>query len=98
MKFAIILMSLMLLAGPAAFSTERAAETNEVKEQNEKFCLVCGPGEEMEALSIAYKYKGTKYTFCSMDCMKAFRNDPEKFLASAGEHKEGNSHEGHHHK
>ncbi len=45
-----------------------------------KFCLICGPEEESEALSFSYTYKGKKYLFCSMECLKAFKKDPGKYL------------------
>ena len=45
-----------------------------------KYCLVCGPEEETEGLSVSYKYKGKKYSFCSMDCLKAFKKNPEQFI------------------
>ncbi|MBZ0167491.1 MAG: YHS domain-containing protein [Candidatus Omnitrophica bacterium] len=30
---------------------------------------------------MGYRYKGKKYKFCSMGCLKAFKADPEKFLS-----------------
>ncbi len=47
-----------------------------------KYCLLCGPEEATEALSFSYKYKGKKYLFCSMDCLKAFKKNPEEFIKS----------------
>lgn len=45
------------------------------------YCPVCGPEEEeMEALTFSYKHKGQKYSFCSMGCLKAFRQNPEKYI------------------
>lgn len=59
-----------------------SSENSTVQEQEAavKFCLVCGPEEEMHGLAFSYKHKGTKYSFCSMDCLKAFKKDPEHFL------------------
>lgn len=57
-----------------------------------KFCLICGPEEETEALSVSYKYKGKKYSFCSMDCLKAFKRNPEQYLAAEGNSKENLDH------
>jgi YHS domain-containing protein len=56
--------------------------TTEEKEDVVKFCPVCGPEDEMEGLSFSYKYKGMKYSFCSMGCLKAFKKNPEQFLKS----------------
>ncbi len=57
-----------------------------------KYCLICGPEEKTEALSVSYKYKGKKYSFCSMDCLKAFKKNPEQFSEVDGHDKEDTDH------
>ena len=52
-----------------------------------KYCPVCGPENEMEGLSVSYKYEGKKYSFCSMDCLKAFKKNPEQYLKAEGSDK-----------
>ncbi|OGX08839.1 MAG: hypothetical protein A2Z88_05395 [Omnitrophica WOR_2 bacterium GWA2_47_8] len=56
------------------------ALAEESTETTAKYCLVCGPEEETEGLSVSYKYEGKKYSFCSMDCLKAFKKNPEQYL------------------
>lgn len=56
------------------------ANAEDKGEAKEGYCPVCGPEEEMESLSFAYKHEGTKYRFCSLDCMKAFKKNPKKYL------------------
>ena len=92
----------------AAESTESAKTTAPAETDNAvKYCLICGPEEETETLSLSYKYKGKKYSFCSMDCLKSFKKDPEKYLNAEqpveGEDKHSDSenpddHKGHGHK
>ncbi len=91
MKVRVMMFALtMLLISPAGIF---AAEPQPVDGQSEtmdgtqgqgkekaKFCPVCGPEEEMEGLAFSYKYEGKKYAFCSMDCMKEFKKNPEKFI------------------
>lgn len=65
----------------AAESTESAETTAPAETEDAvKYCLICGPEEETETLSLSYKYKGKKYSFCSMDCLKSFKKDPEKYF------------------
>lgn len=94
MKSKMIVFGLALLLLNSGFSfAEEGAEAKSpettVKEETTdapKFCLICGPEEKTEALSISYKYKGKKYSFCSMDCLKAFKKDPSKFLNGKSDH------------
>jgi len=90
MKSKIMILGLMLVLLSAGYvmaeekefvNTEVSenADTEE-KEDAVKFCPVCGPEEEMHGLVLGYKYKGKKYTFCSMECLKAFKKNPEQFL------------------
>lgn len=74
--------------------SEKAA--TEEKKEAIKFCPVCGPEEEMHGLAFSYKHEGKKYSFCSMDCLRAFKKNPEMFLKeyhSPGEKDVG--HDGH---
>lgn len=64
-----------------ASSDKAAAETSE-----HKFCVVCGPEEKMEDLPFSYKHEEEKYRFCSLDCLKAFKQDPHKFLKDGHKH------------
>lgn len=92
----------------AAESTESAETTAPAETGDEiKYCLICGPEEETETLSLSYKYKGKKYSFCSMDCLKAFKKDPEKYLNAEqpvegeekhSDHDDHKDHAGHDHK
>ncbi|MCA9402706.1 MAG: YHS domain-containing protein [Candidatus Omnitrophica bacterium] len=53
----------------------------------------------MHGLAFGYRYKGKKYKFCSMECLKAFKANPEKFLDDnymAHGH-DGEDHAGHDH-
>lgn len=84
MKNVIFALALTLLAlNPAGvFAADVGQKQTEVKEI--KFCPICGPEEETEGLAFSYKYKGKKYSFCSMDCMKEFKKNPEKYLENPG--------------
>ena len=64
---------------PANTEVSENAATEE-KEDTVKFCPVCGPEEEMHGLAFSYKHEGKKYSFCSMDCLRAFKKNPEQFL------------------
>jgi YHS domain-containing protein len=66
--------------------------TQEEGTGDKKYCLICGPEEETEALSVSYKYKGKKYSFCSMDCLKAFKENPEQFIKADEHDKEDTDH------
>ena len=61
-------------------SSETTQEEGTDGKTTAKYCLICGPEEKTEALSVSYKYKGKKYSFCSMDCLKAFKKNPEQFI------------------
>lgn len=50
-----------------------AYKSKEKTQEAPKFCPVCGPEEEMHGLAFSYKHKGKKHSFCSMDCLKAFK-------------------------
>lgn len=86
MKKVIFVLGLMMLISspPGLFAAE---QTNEAQTEVEKskFCPVCGPEEEMEGLAFSYKYNGKKYSFCSLDCMKEFKKNPEKYLEAEAE-------------
>ncbi len=98
MKLKVIILGLLFLASSSMYVVADEKDANaKVAVEKSKFCPVCGPEEEMEGLAFSYKYKGQKYSFCSIDCMKAFKNDPEKFLKSDSSKKEA-GHEGHDHK
>ncbi len=64
--------------------TDGSVHHDEDHEENgeaaEKYCLVCGPEEKMESLSFSYKHEGKKYHFCSLDCMKVFKKNPEQYM------------------
>ena len=42
---------------------------------------VCGMGVNENDTFLRYEYKGLNYYFCSEHCMKAFKNNPEDYLA-----------------
>ncbi|HWN09275.1 MAG TPA: heavy metal translocating P-type ATPase [Pyrinomonadaceae bacterium] len=42
--------------------------------------LVCGMTVNPEAAAGSYEYNGETYYFCSIHCLKKFREDPERFL------------------
>lgn len=73
-------------------TTSSEATTKEETSDATKFCLICGPEEKTEALSVSYKYKGKKYSFCSMDCLKAFKKNPEQYLEVEGNNKKNVDH------
>lgn len=106
MKFTIIGLIVLFLNSGTAFAEDAKKETaKETKEQPAAaadFCPICGPEEEMHGLSFGYRYKGKKYKFCSMECLKAFKADPQKFLsedyAAHGHVQDGHTdHDGHDH-
>lgn len=92
MKSIIVILGLAFLLLNSGYSiaeesTQVGSSETTVKEDTNdtaKFCLICGPEEETEALSVSYKYKGKKYSFCSMDCLKAFKKNPEQFIKEDG--------------
>ena len=90
MKLRIVTIGLTFLLFNAGYSlaedSTKAKGTTAQEETTDapKFCLICGPEEETEALSVSYKYKGKKYSFCSMDCLKAFKKNPEQFIKEKG--------------
>lgn len=96
MKSRIVILGLALLLLNSGYSlaeenTQAGSSETTVKEETSdapKFCLICGPEEETEALSVSYKYKGKKYSFCSMVCLKAFKKNPEQYLTAEGNIKE----------
>lgn len=90
MKLKIMVLGLALIFFSAGYVIAEEKEpvnievsenvVSEEAEEAPKYCPVCGPEEETHGLAIGYKYKGKKYTFCNMECLKAFKKDPEKFL------------------
>jgi Cu+-exporting ATPase len=42
---------------------------------------VCGMDVEERAAAAAWEHAGTVYLFCSVGCMRRFRDDPEHFLS-----------------
>ncbi len=94
----IVLGFAMLLLNPAGLrAAEPIQDQAQGDEKEAKFCPVCGPEDEMEGLAFSYKYEGKKYSFCSMDCMKEFKKNPEKY-SKALDHKDSDDHAGHDHK
>jgi len=69
-------------------------------EEAPKFCPICGPGMMLSDPEFVYEYEGKTYGFCSLACLNAFKNDPEKFVPEhdheAHAHGQGD-HEGHDH-
>jgi YHS domain-containing protein len=65
-----------------AYSDDNVKPIEATAEQapEHRFCPVCGPEEEMEELAFSYKHEGKKHLFCSLDCMKAFKKNPEQYL------------------
>jgi YHS domain-containing protein len=82
MKLAVFILGLTALVFNPAYAQHEGHNVNAEKSAEDRFCPVCGPEEEMEALSFSYKHEGKKYHFCSLDCMKAFKKNPEKYLAA----------------
>ena len=81
---AFLLLNLGYSLAEDSTKTKSSGTTTQVEGADDKstakYCLVCGPEEETEGLSVSYKYKGKKYSFCSMDCLKAFKKNPEQFI------------------
>lgn len=77
-------LAFVLFNGGYSFAEEAATKATTQEENGgkiaHKYCPVCGPEAETEGLSVSYKYKGKKYSFCSIDCVKAFKENPEKYL------------------
>ncbi len=109
MRSKIIVFGLALLLSNIGYSLAeesvkiKSSETTTQEEGTDdktsaKYCLICGPEEETEALSVSYKYKGKKYSFCSMDCLKAFKKNPEQFINKNKDGVDKNELPGHNHK
>ncbi|HEY6873917.1 MAG TPA: YHS domain-containing protein [Geobacteraceae bacterium] len=47
-------------------------------EKKSELCPVSG--EEVDAKSISYEYKGKVYHFCCASCVADFKKDPEKYI------------------
>ncbi len=93
---AVVLGMAILLSGFAGsvFAEEQTTEENVVK-----ICPICGPEEKMMGKDdISYEYEGKTYHFCSQDCLKAFEEDPAKFVKKMDEAMSEGSHEDHDHK
>lgn len=85
MKLKIIVVVLgLLLLGAGYIIAEDITKEATPETAAIKYCIVCGPEEEAEELLIAYKYHGKKYSFCSMECLKTFKKDPERFIKEEG--------------
>ena len=93
-KFIILTLAVLFLSSGYAFAEDKkdSVKEEQVKVKNEeasaeapKFCPLCGPEEELHGTALGYKYKGKKYKFCSMTCLKAFKKDPEKHLENLAE-------------
>lgn len=54
---------------------------------------VCGMSIDSEKAHANEKYQGNTYYLCSPQCQRAFRADPAKYAAKAGEHA-GHGHHG----
>lgn len=89
MKSGMIMLAMVVwLTGAGySFAEEKAEDTNtevsETKETQEKavtYCPVCGPEDEGHALTFSFKHNGKKYPFCSMECLKEFKKNPDKYL------------------
>lgn len=99
MKSRIVILGLAFLLLNSGYSiaeenTQAGSSETTAKEETSdtaKFCLICGPEEKTEALSVSYKYKGKKYSFCSMDCLKAFKKNPEQFIKEEDKNSEEGS-------
>ena len=49
-------------------------------------------GEEIgKGTNITYEYKGKTYRFCCLDCLEAFKKDPEKYIEKMKEQEKKNS-------
>lgn len=82
-------------------TSESVDESQQIKSEDmAKVCPVCGPEEGMAGKDdITYEYEGQTYYFCSPDCLKAFKEDPETFIKKMdGKGMNEESHEGHDHK
>ena len=93
-KFIILTLAALVLSSGYAFAEDKKGSAKEEKVQVKnadasvevpKFCPLCGPEEELHGTALGYKYKGKKYKFCSMTCLKAFKKDPEGNLKNLAE-------------
>jgi YHS domain-containing protein len=46
---------------------------------------VCGMTVDEASAAAAWEHDGTTYFFCSVGCMRRFREDPEHFLSLSDE-------------
>lgn len=90
-NYVVVVLGLVLLGASGVYAEEvmpvvdsQVAEAEAMHEVPE-YCPVCGPHEEMEDLMFQYKHEGKKYSFCSIGCLKAFKENPEKFLEIHGD-------------
>lgn len=98
-KVLIVGLALLMFTYTPIVQAASDKETQADTETKARHCPVCGPEDEMEAMAFSYKYNGKKYSFCSMDCMKEFKKDPEQYLKKMGEDVSSDAgHEGHDHK
>ncbi len=80
---AVVLGMAILLSG---FVGSVFAEEQVIEEKIVKNCPICGPEEKMMGKDdISYEYEGKTYHFCSQDCLKAFKEDPAKFVKKMDE-------------
>lgn len=90
MKKSVLVLALSALMLSPLYAGEGQDQANKGKAQSKsgavegaseaKYCPICGPEEEMEELSFSYKHEGKKYHFCSLDCLKAFKKNPQKYI------------------
>ncbi len=94
-KAIVFSMAILLFSSISfVFAQEQVSNENVVK-----ICPICGPEANMMGKDdIAFEYEGKTYHFCSQDCLKAFKKDPEKFAKKMDEGMNVESHEGHDHK
>ncbi len=97
MKKRVMVLSMAILLFSSisfVFAEEQVSNKDVVK-----ICPICDPEEKMMGKDdISYEYEGKTYHFCSQDCLKAFKENPEKFAKKMDEDMNVESHEGHDHK
>jgi YHS domain-containing protein len=114
MKAGVIALGLLVCvlgfgAGPvSAAETAKEGHVHADDEQKGKFCVICGPEEEIDAKhrgeGVTFEYDGQTYWFCSPGCLEEFKKNPEHYAEAAASedhdagHDHGHDHDGHKHK
>jgi len=64
--------------------TEKVSETA-ASEEGKVFNTICPVSTEEADPEITYTYNGVTYAVCCNNCLKKFKNDPEKYISRLSE-------------